>query len=89
MSRIEVTRQEQGPYNPGTPGTRSLAQVPNADNFVGWLELNGWVQVESSTETCVMLESHSPEALLSLSKYGSKPVLRDGQKAWKVVDTGT
>lgn len=87
MAIIEVIRREEGPYNPGTPGTRAKAAVNNADNFVRWLKAKGWEQVEDSTEDSVRLENTSPLALRTLSEYGSKPQLRNGKAARRVADS--
>ena len=87
MATIEVIRREEGPYNPGTPATRAQAAVPNADNFIIWLESKDWVRLDDSSDDCIRLENDSPNAVRSLNEYGSKPRLRRGQEAWKIVDT--
>ena len=46
MTTVEIIRLEKGRYNPGTPGTRAQAAVPNADNFSDWLEAEGWVRLD-------------------------------------------
>lgn len=89
MAIIEVIRREEGPYNPGTPGARMQAAVPNADNFISWLESKDWIRLDDSTDDCVRLENDGPNAVRSLSEYASKPQLRNGQEAWKVVDGNT